>query len=206
MGGEQAKSDLVFAGAIPELYDNYMVPLMFEPYAADMAARVAALAPMAVLETAAGSGVVTRALAPLLGPKARYEVTDLSPGMVERAKLRQGSDGRIGWQAADAQSLPFADASFDVVICQFGVMFFPDRVKGFAEARRVLRAGGVFLFNAWGGLAVNPITEVVHEVVGTLYADNPADFFWRIPHGYHDPVRIGADLRAAGFTDIGSRR
>lgn len=195
-------SGLVFTGAIPELYDLYMVPMLFEPYAEDMAARVAALAPKAVLETAAGSGVVTRALAPLLAADARLEVTDLSPAMLERAKARQPVDARIGWTPADALSLPFADASFDVVFCQFGVMFFPDRVKGFAEARRVLKPGGVFLFNAWEGLDANAVPATVHDTMAKLFPDNPADFFARIPHGYHDPARIEADVKAAGFTNV----
>ena len=131
--------DKVFAGSIPELYDTWLVPLIFEPFARDLAHRVAAARPARVLETAAGSGAVTRALAPLLGPDARYVVSDLNPPMLERAAGRQGADERITWRQADALDLPFAEKSFDAVCCQFGAMFFPDRAAGYREARRVLK-------------------------------------------------------------------
>ena len=132
-------ADRLFAGSIPENYDRYMVPLIFEPYAADLARRAAALAPGTVLETAAGSGVVTRALAPKLSPDARYVVTDLNQPMVDYAASRQPADARITWRQADALALPFEDAAFDLVCCQFGAMFFPDRTSGYREARRIVR-------------------------------------------------------------------
>ena len=135
-----SESDKVFAGSIPKLYDTLMVPLIFEAYAADLAELVAASSPGAVLETAAGSGVVARALAPRLKPDARYVVTDLNQPMLDYAATRQGPDSRIEWRQADALDLPFEDASFDVVCCQFGAMFFSNRVAGYAEARRVLQA------------------------------------------------------------------
>ena len=124
------ESDKEFTGSIPEFYDTYLVPLIFEAYAKDLAERVAALAPKSVLETAAGSGVVTRALASLLASDARYVVTDLNQPMLDYAASKQGPDNRITWRQADALSLPFADASFDAVICQFAVMFFPDKMAG----------------------------------------------------------------------------
>ena len=130
-----AENDKVFTGSIPKFYDTLMVPLIFEVYAAHMAGLVAGFSPGAVLETAAGSGAVTRALAPRLGPVARYMVTDLNQPMLDHAAQRQGADARIEWRQADALSLPFGDASFDAVCCQFGAMFFPDRVAGYAEAR-----------------------------------------------------------------------
>ena len=129
-----SETDKVFAGSIPENYDRYLVPLIFESYAQDISQRVAALAPMAVLETAAGSGVVTRALAPILPPDASYVATDLNQPMLDYAEAKQGADSRIHWQKADAQALPFDDAAFDLVCCQFGVMFFPDRPSGYREA------------------------------------------------------------------------
>ena len=107
---------------------RYLVPLIFQAYASDLAPRVAQAAPAQVLETAAGTGVLTRALAPLLRADARYTVTDLNQPMLDRAAARQGSDQRIIWQQADALHLPFSDDSFDAVCCQFGAMFFPDRV------------------------------------------------------------------------------
>ena len=119
------ETDKLFAGSIPENYDRHMVPLIFEPYAADLAGRAAAVSPTAVLETAAGSGVVTRALAPRLPHGASYVVTDLNQPMVDYAASRQPPDRRITWRQADALALPFDDATFDLVCCQFGAMFFP---------------------------------------------------------------------------------
>src|SRR5437763_6974761 len=138
-------SDTVFAGSIPELYDSYLVPLIFEPCAGDMARRVVALGPSRVLETAAGTGVVTRALARVLPPAVEIVATDLNQPMLDRAAA-VGTQRAVCWQQADALQLPFDDASFDVVVCQFGVMFFPDKVHAFSEARRVLRPGGTLLF------------------------------------------------------------
>src|ERR1043165_4426053 len=131
------ETDKVFSGSVPENYDRYMVPLIFEPYAADLAQRAASLSPSAVLETAAGTGVVTRTLAPKLQPGASYVVTDLNQPMLDYAASRQGPDSRIRWRQADALALPFADATFDVVCCQFGAMFFPDRSAAYREAKRV---------------------------------------------------------------------
>ena len=197
-----AESDKVFAGSIPKFYDTLMVPLIFEAYAANMAALVAALSPRAVLETAAGSGAVTRALAPRLGPHARYVVTDLNQPMLDYAASRQGADGRIEWRQADALALPFEDASFDVVCCQFGAMFFPDRVAGYAEARRVLRPGGRFVFNVWDRIEENAFADDVTNAVASVFPHDPPRFLARTPHGYHDVALIREDLRRAGFVDI----
>ena len=142
-----SETDKVFAGTIPDVYDDHLVPLIFETYAADLATRVASLEPKSVLETAAGSGVVTRALAPLLSDDARYSVTDLNQPMLDRASRRQPADERIEWRQADALSLPFEDETFDVICCQFGVMFFPDKVAGYRSALRALKDGGKFIFN-----------------------------------------------------------
>lgn len=193
--------DPLFAGAIPRFYDALMVPLIFEAYAAHMAELVAAAAPAAVLETAAGSGVLTRALAPRLGNDARYVATDLNPAMLERAARRQGPDARLAWRQADALRLPFADASFDAVCCQFGAMFFPDRVAGFAEARRVLRPGGRFVFNVWDRIEANDFADEVTGALAEFFPRDPPRFLARTPHGYHDPEQIRADLRRAGFTE-----
>ncbi len=195
--------DAAFAGSIPELYDTYLVPLIFEGYAQSLARRVAEARPMQVLEIAAGSGVVTRALAPLLDARARYIVTDLNQAMLDRAMARQPPDPRLAWRQADALKLPFADTSFDAVLCQFGAMFFPDRVAGFAEARRVLRPGGIFAFNVWDRIEDNDFARVVVETAARLFPSDPPRFLARTPHGYHDTARIDADLRAAGFTSVG---
>ena len=197
-----ADTDKVFTGSIPKFYDTLMVPLIFAAYAADMAERVAAFSPGSVLETAAGSGVVTRALAPQLGGGARYVVTDLNQPMLDYAASRQGSDSRIEWRQADALHLPFEDASFDVVCCQFGAMFFPDRAAGYAEARRVLRPGGRFIFNVWDRIEENEFADDVTQAVATLFPHDPPRFLARTPHGYHDTALIREDLSRAGFADI----
>lgn len=197
-----AESDKLFAGSIPKSYDTLMVPLIFEAYAADTAHLVAGYSPGSVLETAAGSGAVTRALAPQLAPDARYVVTDLNQPMLDYAASRQGADSRITWRQADALALPFEDASFDVVCCQFGAMFFPNRVAGYAEARRVLKAGGRFVFSVWDRIEENAFADEVTNAVAALFAHDPPRFLARTPHGYHDVALIREDLSRAGFADI----
>jgi SAM-dependent methyltransferase len=197
-----AESDKLFAGSIPQMYDTYLVPLIFEAFAADLARRTVHASPQSVLETAAGSGVVTRALAPLLGEQARYVVTDLSQPMLDHAASRQEPDARIEWQRADALDLPFADAMFDAVCCQFGVMFFPDRVAGYAEARRVLKAGGRFLFNVWDRIEENAFADIVTNALVDVFPHDPPRFLARTPHGYHDVGLIRDELARAGFSDI----
>lgn len=197
-----SEGDKVFAGSIPKFYDTLMVPLIFEVYAANMAALVAASSPDSVLETAAGSGVVTRSLAPNLKPDARYVVTDLNQPMLDYAATRQEADSRIEWRQADALDLPFAAASFDVVCCQFGVMFFPNRVAGYAEARRVLKPGGRFVFSVWDRIEENAFADEVTNAVATVFPHDPPRFLARTPHGYHDIALIRDELNRAGFTDI----
>lgn len=194
-------SDTLFAGSVPELYDTHMVPLIFEPYAQDMARRVAALKPARVLETAAGTGVVTRALARTLPVGTEIVATDLNQPMLDRAAA-VGTQQPVRWQQADAMQLPFDAASFDVVVCQFGVMFFPDRAHGFREARRVLQPGGTFLFNAWDRIEENEFADVVTNALATVFPADPPRFMARTPHGYSDPAQIAADLAAAGFTTL----
>lgn len=196
------RPDTVFGGSIPEIYDTYLVPLIFEPYAKDLAQRVMTDVPRSVLETAAGSGVVTRALAPLLYPEALYFVTDLNQPMLDRAIERQGEDKRIVWRRADALKLPFPEESFDVVCCQFGAMFFPDRVEAYREARRVLKPAGSFVFNVWDRIEENDFARTVSDAVMSLFPQDPPRFLARTPHGYHEKNRIEADLRSAGFADI----
>ena len=196
------ENDSGFVGSIPEIYDTYLVPLIFEAYANDLAERIAALAPQAVLETAAGSGVLARALAPRLAPDARYFVTDLNQAMLDHATSRQGPDGRITWQQADALDLPFDKATFDAVVCQFGVMFFPDRVAGYAEARHVLKRGGSFIFNVWDKIETNEFADVVTQAAATVFPTDPPRFMARTPHGYHNFELIQDELILAGFFDI----
>src|SRR5437773_3945971 len=142
-------TDKVFAGSIPKLYDTYLVPLIFEPYAADLVDRIGLRSLSRVLEIAAGTGVVTRALASALPESVSIVATDLNQAMLDHASA-VGTKRPVEWRQADAMRLPFRDATFDAVVCQFGVMFFPEKSKAFAEARRMLRAGSIFIFNAWG--------------------------------------------------------
>jgi len=194
--------DKDFVGSIPEIYDTYLVPLIFESYAQDLADRVSALGPDTVLETAAGSGVVARALAPALSATAHYTVTDLNQPMLDHAASKQQPNSRITWRQADALNLPFDDASFDVVVCQFGVMFYPDRAAAYAEALRVLRPGGTLIFNVWDRIETNEFADIVETAAATVFPDNPPRFLSRTPHGYFEEDLIQEELGAAGFSSV----
>jgi len=196
------ESDKLFAGSIPENYDRYMVPLIFAPFAADLAQRAASLSPGNVLEIAAGTGVVTRALAPKLSLGASYVVTDLNQPMLDYAASRQAPDSRITWRQADALALPFADAVFDLVLCQFGAMFFPDRAAAYREAKRVLKPGGHFLFNVWDRIEENEFADDVTQALARIFPQDPPRFLARTPHGYHDTVLIRRELEDAGFSRV----
>ena len=193
-------SDTSFTGEIVEFYESKLVPLIFEPYADDLAARVEALRPTSLLEVACGTGVVTRALSTVLGASCDITATDLNQAMVAHAE-GIGTARPVTWREADVMSLPFADDSFDVVVCQFSVMFFPDRAAAYGEIRRVLRPGGAFLFNVWNRIEDNEFADVVTEALATLYPDDPPVFLARTPHGHGSPAEIEADLRAAGYGD-----
>jgi ubiquinone/menaquinone biosynthesis C-methylase UbiE len=195
------KVDTVFSGSIPSLYDTYLGPLIFEPYAEDLATRLSALDPERVLETAAGTGIVTRALDRSLSPRAGIVATDLNQPMLDHAAERISSS-RVGWQKVDAQALPFPDATFDAVVCQFGVMFFPDKQKAYGEARRVLKPGGRFIFSVWDKLEHNEFSDLVSSAVADMFADDPPRFLARTPHGYHDRNAVVAELRSAGFGNV----
>ena len=191
-------SDTLFAGSIPELYDSHLVPLIFQPYAADLARRVAAFDPSRVLETAAGTGVVTRAMAEALPEHVDLVATDLNQPMLDRAAV-VGTRRPVQWQQADSARLPFDDAGFDVVVCQFGVMFFPDKARAFSEARRVLRPGGALLFNVWDRIEENELADTVTMALARLFPADPPLFMARTPHGYFDLEAISRDLASAGF-------
>ena len=191
-------SDSLFAGSIPELYDRWLVPLIFEPYAIDLATRVALRSPSRVLEIAAGTGVVTRRLAASLPPTTTIVATDLNRAMLDRAAA-VGTARPVEWREADATQLPFPEESFDAVVCQFGVMFFRDKAKAFAEARRVLRDGGTLLFNVWDRIADNEFADEVTRSLETMFQADPPRFLARVPHGYADASVIARDLAAGGF-------
>ena len=192
------ESDSVFSGEVAELYEALLVPLIFEPYAADVARRLSGLDSAAILEVAAGTGVVTRALASALSATVALTATDLNQAMIDRA-ISVGTARPVRWEQADVLSLPYERASFDVVVCQFGVMFFPAKAEAFAEVDRVLRPGGQLLFNVWDRIEDNEFAEVVTQAVSSLFPADPPLFLRRTPHGYHDPEVIRADLRAGGF-------
>ena len=191
-------ADRVFAGSIPQLYERYLVPLIFEPYAADIASRVALRQPSRVLEVAAGTGVVTRQLASALPPVASIVATDLNQPLLDQA-VAAGTTHPVEWLQADAMQLPFPDATFDVVVCQFGVMFFPDKQKAFSEARRVLRPSGCLMFNVWDRIEQNEFADTVTQALESPFFDDPPRFLARVPHGYHDLSVIARDLAGGGF-------
>jgi SAM-dependent methyltransferase len=192
-------TDRLFAGSIPQLYQQYLVPLIFEPYAADLASRVALHQPMRVLEVAAGTGVVTRHLARKLSQEASIVATDLNQPMLDQAAAI-GTSRAVEWRQADAMQLPFQDGAFDVLVCQFSVMFFPDKVRAFSEARRVLRPGGHFIFNVWDRIEENEFPDTVTRALAMLFPEDPPEFMARVPHGYHDLAAVAADLERGGFT------
>jgi ubiquinone/menaquinone biosynthesis C-methylase UbiE len=197
-----AAADKVFAGSIPEIYDRYLVPLIFDAYALDLAERVAESGPQDVLEIAAGTGALTRTMASRLPACVHIVATDLNRPMLNHAKARQSHADRIDWKQADALALPFEDERFDVVACQFGVMFFPDKIQGYKEARRILKPGGRFLFNVWDRISENEFANVVNEALTVFFPRDPPCFMARTPHGYHDAERIRVELNAAGFSKI----
>lgn len=190
--------DRLFAGSIPALYERLLVPLIFEPYAVDIAVRTAGRRLSRVLEMAAGTGVATRQLAEALPPEVEIVATDLSAPMLDKAQAT-GTWRPVTWRQADAMHLPFADGQFDAVVCQFGVMFFPDKARAFAEARRVLRPGGRLIFNVWDRIERNGLAETVTRTLADALPDDPPRFLARLPHGYHDLAVIARDLQIGGF-------
>ena len=191
-------ADAVFAHSIPQLYETHLVPLLFEPYAVDLAARLGSRSLERVLEVAAGTGVVTRQLTSVLPADVAIVATDLNQPMLDQAAAI-GVARPVEWRQADAMRLPFKDASFDAVVCQFGVMFFPDKATAFAEARRVLRPGGVFIFSAWDRIEENEFADTITTAVGTLFPTDPPRFLARTPYGYHERADILRDVAAGGF-------
>ncbi|MER6523175.1 class I SAM-dependent methyltransferase [Streptomyces sp. NPDC001553] len=180
---------------MPAAYEQYLVPVLFQPFATDLAARVAALHPRRILELAAGTGALTSHLL-ATAPSGEVTATDLNEAMIALGSAR--APGAV-WQQADAQRLPFPDGGFDLVVCQFGVMFFPDRVAAFTEARRVLAPGGRFLFNTWGPLSTHAFGSAVQAGLERAFPADPPRFLPTVPHGYCDPAVVAADLAAAGF-------
>jgi ubiquinone/menaquinone biosynthesis C-methylase UbiE len=194
-------ADKLFVGSMPALYDRHLGPFIFEPYAQDMAERVARCRPRRLLETAAGTGIVTRAVARALPDSTAIVATDLNQAMIDYAAA-QTEARNVTWRQADALALPFPDASVDAVVCQFGAMFFPDKGAGYREALRVLKPGGRFLFNVWDRIEENEISRLVVDAVAALFPADPPQFLARTPHGYHDITLIRDQLGQAGFADV----
>jgi len=193
-----SRTDNVFAGSVPGLYESHLVPLIFNSYATDLARRVALRPVSRVLEVAAGTGVVTRKLAAVLPARVTIVATDLNQPMLDLAS-KVGTQRPVEWRRADAQHLPFEDGEFDAVVCQFGVMFFPERSTAYSEARRVLKAGGAFIFNVWDRIEENDFAHTVTSALESVFPKDPPRFLARTPHGYHDLAVIERDLQNGGF-------
>jgi SAM-dependent methyltransferase len=201
MGANGSGNDASFVGNIPQYYDQGLGPMIFVDYAEEMARRVAAAKPMQVLETAGGTGIVTRRLRDRLHPGAALTATDLNAPMLDIAKAKFKGEERVTFQTADATALPFGDAAFDAVVCQFGIMFFPDKPKSFREVHRVLKAGGRYFFSVWDAHRYNPFGRIAHEVVGRVLPKDPPQFY-KVPFSCAavDPVKEW--VLDAGFTDL----
>ncbi|MGX1364988.1 SAM-dependent methyltransferase [Streptomyces canus] len=185
---------------MPEAYERHLAPVFFRPFAADLASRAAALQPRRVLELAAGTGALTSALLAAT-PSTSVVATDLNEAMVVTGAALEP---RAQWRQADAQALPFEDGGFDLVVCQFGVMFFPDRTAAYAEVRRVLAPRGQFLFSSWGPVASHGFGAAFQNALEEAIPDGTPTFLPEVPHGYTDPVQVTADLEAAGLTVTGT--
>jgi ubiquinone/menaquinone biosynthesis C-methylase UbiE len=190
-----------FIGNIPENYDRYLGPNIFVDYAADIAQRAATRRPARVLETAAGTGIVTRRLRDLLPANAHLTATDLNAPMLEVARAKFRPDEQVDFHPADATALPFGDGAFDAVVCQFGVMFYPDKGLSYRETLRVLAPGGRYLFSVWDSRAYNPFGRFAHDIAARFFPSDPPQFY-SVPFSYHQIDVIKEALIEAGFTDI----
>ena len=191
-------TDRLWVGSMPEAYERWLGPSVFQPFATDLARRVAARRPRRVLELAAGTGIVTRELLAAVD-RAEITATDLNDAMVQYGS---GLAPGARWRQADALNLPFDDDQFDAVVCQFGVMFFPEKVAAYAEARRVLTPGGALLFNVWGTVEEHEFAAALTAGLEQAFPDDPPTFITDIPHGYADVDTVLGDLRSAGFADV----
>jgi len=196
-----AGPEALFAGSIARNYHKYLVPLIFDDYARDLVGRTRIPADGAVLEIACGTGALTRHLHEKMNNGSRLVATDVSPDMVDAARSNLGEPAPVEFRPADGTALPFDDGSFDAVVCQFGVMFYPDRILGYREAARVLKPGGSFSFNTWDSHAHNALCGFVHRKVVEMFPDDPPAFL-EIPFAYNDLSVIKAELQEAGFADV----
>lgn len=188
-----------FTGSMPEYYDRIMGPAQFDVFAADLTRRLAAKPAGDVLELACGTGLVTRRLRERLDPGVRLVATDLSDAMLQYARGKV--NGEIEWRKADAAALPFDAGSFGAVVCAFGVMFVPDKKALFAGMRRVLRKGGVLLFNVWDGLDANPQSRATNEVIEGMFPGDP-EMRFRGPFEFNDRAVLSSLLAGAHFGEV----
>ena len=190
-----------FTGNIPQNYDHYLGPIFFHRCAEDLAVRIAAGQAQQVLEIAAGTGIASRYLRNQLPGKAHITVSDLNDDMLRYAKQKFSSEENISFKVADAMALPFEDGQFDVIACQFGIMFCANKLQTFHEAHRVLRRGGRLLFSIWDALEHNPLPQVTNEVLAEIF-DGDAPAFLQLPFSYHDQTQIRKDMEKSGFSDV----
>lgn len=190
-----------FTGSVPQNYDAYLGPFLFEPYAIDIAQRISQKGFQNVLEIACGTGRVTNHLLQVLDNSAHVTATDLNKEMLQVAQEKI-SDERISWMVADALDLPFDNEVFDLVVCQFGVMFFPDKQKAFQNVHRVLKNGGQYIFNVWDDVKYNDATLMTQDVMQEVLQKDAPDFLKKGPFSYFDQKQIENDLSSAGFTNI----
>ncbi len=192
---------VAFVGTVPSTYDHYLGPILFQRHADDLAGRLPVSPGTRVLEVACGTGIVTERLVRRLGGHGTLVATDLNEAMIAHAKARIPPSPGLEWRQADGTSLPLPDGSFDAVVCQFGLMFFPDKAAGVREAYRVLRPGGTYLFNVWDAIARSPVARIAHETIGSFFPGDPPPFY-TVPYGLHDAAAVRRLLEAAGFGEI----
>ncbi len=190
-----------FVDNIPEHYDHGLGPHVFVDFARDLAQRVAATHPHTLLEIAAGTGIVTRMMRDAVPSGTHITATDLNPPMLEVARRKFSHTDNVTFQQADATALPFEDAAFDTVACQFGVMFFPDKDRSYREVYRVLIPGGRYVFNVWDSFAYNPHARIQHDTIASFFPQDPPGFY-KVPFSYFDIEPIEASLARAGFQNI----
>ena len=198
-----AEQHAAFVGTIPVIYDRYLGPLLFHGHADDLAARLPVARGTRVLEVACGTGIVTRRLLHRLAGQGTLVATDLNEAMIAHARTEVPADPALEWRQADGTSLPFPDRSFDAVVCQFGLMFFPDKAAGVREAFRVLRPGGTYLLSVWDTRERNTVPRIAHDTIGAFFPDDPPQFY-QVPFNLHDTAVVRGLLDAAGFVDVAS--
>jgi ubiquinone/menaquinone biosynthesis C-methylase UbiE len=194
-------NNVAFVGSVPENYDRYLGPVLFDPYAADLVARLSLPEDASVLELACGTGILTRRLRDRLGPRARLVASDLNAAMMDYASGKFRAEESVEWKQADATDLPFDDQSFDGVACQFGLMFFPDKERALRETYRLLKPGGVFLFSVWDKIETNDLPYIAHTIIAKFFDDKPPDFY-EVPFSFHDPKTIKSLVSTTGFKQL----